>query len=55
MFPNVIVTAHQAFFTREAMNEIAQTTLDNVAAWQTGVPRNTVPATGTTSAAGTAG
>ncbi|MDP9645092.1 2-hydroxyacid dehydrogenase [Paraburkholderia caledonica] len=55
MFPNVIVTAHQAFFTREAMNEIAQTTLDNVAACQTGVPRNTVPATGTTSAAGTAG
>jgi D-lactate dehydrogenase len=42
MFPNVIVTAHQAFFTREAMNEIAQTTLDNVAAWYGGTPRNTV-------------
>jgi D-lactate dehydrogenase len=42
MFPNVIVTAHQAFFTREAMNEIAQTTLDNVAAWQAGTPRNSV-------------
>jgi D-lactate dehydrogenase len=58
MFPNVIVTAHQAFFTREAMNEIAQTALDNIAAWQTGVPRNAVPATGaggTAGAAGTAG
>jgi D-lactate dehydrogenase len=44
MFPNVIVTAHQAFFTREAMNEIAQTTLANVAAWQAGTPRNAVHA-----------
>jgi D-lactate dehydrogenase len=44
MFPNVIVTAHQAFFTREAMNEIAQTTLGNVAAWQGGTPRNVVQA-----------
>jgi len=43
MFPNVIVTAHQAFFTREAMNEIAHTTLGNVAAWQSGAPRNLVP------------
>jgi D-lactate dehydrogenase len=42
MFPNVIVTAHQAFFTREAMNEIAQTTLGNVAAWSGGTPRNVV-------------
>ena len=44
MFPNVIVTAHQAFFTREAMNEIAQTTLGNVAAWRAGAPRNEVSA-----------
>jgi D-lactate dehydrogenase len=44
MFPNVIVTAHQAFFTREAMNEIAQTTLGNVAAWLSGAPRNVVTA-----------
>jgi D-lactate dehydrogenase len=29
-FPNVLVTAHQAFFTREAMDEIAATTLNNV-------------------------
>jgi D-lactate dehydrogenase len=42
MFPNVIVTAHQAFFTREAMNEIAQTTLGNVNAWSDGVPVNVV-------------
>ncbi len=55
MSPNVIVTAHQAFFTREAMNEIAHTTLDNIAAWQTGVPRNTVPATGRSGHSGHSG
>jgi D-lactate dehydrogenase len=44
MFPNVIVTAHQAFFTREAMSEIAQTTLGNVEAWRDGTPRNVVEA-----------
>ncbi|HTH59918.1 MAG TPA: 2-hydroxyacid dehydrogenase [Paraburkholderia sp.] len=44
MFPNVIVTAHQAFFTREAMTEIAQTTLANIAAWQAGTPSNVVQA-----------
>lgn len=42
MFPNVIVTAHQAFFTREAMDEIARTTLANLAAWRDGEPRNLV-------------
>ncbi|TAL98198.1 MAG: 2-hydroxyacid dehydrogenase [Paraburkholderia sp.] len=42
MFPNVIVTAHQAFFTREAMNEIADTTLGNVKAWIEGKPLNVV-------------
>ena len=46
MFPNVIVTAHQAFFTRDAMNEIARTTLGNVAAWHGGTPRNVVSARG---------
>ncbi len=30
-FPNVIVTAHQAFFTREAVTEIAEVTLRNIA------------------------
>lgn len=44
MFPNVIVTSHQAFFTREAMNEIAQTTLRNVKAWRDGAPCNLVDA-----------
>ncbi|MEX3686847.1 2-hydroxyacid dehydrogenase [Paraburkholderia sp. BR14312] len=44
MFPNVIVTSHQAFFTREAMNEIAQTTLRNVEAWRSGSPVNLVDA-----------
>lgn len=29
-FPNVIVTSHQAFFTREALGAIAQTTLQNL-------------------------
>ena len=29
-FPNVIITAHQAFFTKEAVHNIAGTTLNNV-------------------------
>lgn len=29
-FPNVIVTSHQAFFTREALESIVNTTLENV-------------------------
>jgi len=29
-FPNVLITAHQAFFTEEALSEIAQTTLDSI-------------------------
>ncbi|WP_077338698.1 2-hydroxyacid dehydrogenase [Pseudocolwellia agarivorans] len=29
-FPNVIITGHQAFFTKEALNKIADTTLTNV-------------------------
>jgi D-lactate dehydrogenase len=41
-FPNVIITAHQAFLTREAMAAIAQTTLDNIAAWDAGTPQNRV-------------
>jgi D-lactate dehydrogenase len=39
-FPNVIITSHQAFFTREALGEIANTTLGNVKAWFDGFPRN---------------
>ena len=29
-FPNVVITAHQGFFTREALSNIAQTTLSNI-------------------------
>jgi D-lactate dehydrogenase len=41
-FPNVIITAHQAFLTREALDAIAQTTLDNIARWAEGSPQNLV-------------
>jgi D-lactate dehydrogenase len=33
-FPNVLVTAHQAFLTREALGNIASITLDNVSAFE---------------------
>jgi len=29
-FPNVLVTSHQGFFTREALHNIAETTLENI-------------------------
>jgi D-lactate dehydrogenase len=35
-FPNVVVTAHQAFFTREALTAIAETTLSNITAFEEG-------------------
>ncbi|HEK1687850.1 TPA: 2-hydroxyacid dehydrogenase [Pseudomonas putida] len=41
-FPNVIVTAHQAFLTHEALQAIAATTLDNIARWAAGDAQNTV-------------
>jgi D-lactate dehydrogenase len=37
-FPNVLITGHQAFFTREAMQAIARTTLGNIAAFEDGQP-----------------
>jgi D-lactate dehydrogenase len=37
-FPNVIVTAHQGFFTREAIAAIASTTLASVTAFERGEP-----------------
>lgn len=44
-FPNVLITAHQAFFTREAVDNIAETTMGNIKEWlDTGKCRNTVPA-----------
>ncbi|NDJ52722.1 MAG: 2-hydroxyacid dehydrogenase [Chloroflexi bacterium] len=42
-FPNVIVTAHQAFFTAEALQNIAKTTLDNISEYEeTGSSGNAV-------------
>lgn len=35
-FPNVLITAHQAFFTHEALVNIATTTLANLTAFETG-------------------
>lgn len=35
-FPNVIVTAHQGFFTREALANIAETTVMNLTAFERG-------------------
>ena len=43
-FPNVIITAHQAFLTREALAAIANTTLNNISAWDAGKPVNLVSA-----------
>lgn len=37
-FPNVLVTAHQGFFTEEALVQIAQTTLMHVDAFEAGQP-----------------
>ena len=37
-FPNVLVTGHQAFFTREALAGIAATTLENLTAFEQGLP-----------------
>jgi len=35
-FPNVIVTGHQAFLTREAVSTICETTLRNITEFETG-------------------
>lgn len=44
-FPNVFVTAHQAFFTEEALRRIAETTLANIDAFeQSGRPAHEVSA-----------
>lgn len=37
-FPNVLVTAHQGFFTDEALTQIAQTTLQSINDFETGKP-----------------
>ena len=41
-FPNVLITAHQAFFTHEAMTEIAKTTLQNISDFEKGLPLKNV-------------
>jgi D-lactate dehydrogenase len=35
-FPNVVITGHQGFFTEEAVRNIAETTLANITAFETG-------------------
>jgi D-lactate dehydrogenase len=40
MFPNVIITGHQAFFTHNALQAIAETTLSNIAAYERGECQN---------------
>jgi len=37
-FPNVVITAHQGFFTREAIAAIASTTLASITAFERGEP-----------------
>jgi D-lactate dehydrogenase len=36
VFPNVLITGHQAFFTREALRNIADTTISNITNFETG-------------------
>ncbi|MEO8342311.1 MAG: 2-hydroxyacid dehydrogenase [Gallionella sp.] len=44
-FPNVLITGHQGFFTREALSSIAQTTLQNISVFEkTGQAQNEVTA-----------
>jgi len=38
VFPNVLITAHQAFLTREALSEIARVTVDNLVRGSRGEP-----------------
>ena len=43
-FPNVVVTAHQGFFTTEALQAIAETTIANISAFERdGRPAHPVP------------
>jgi D-lactate dehydrogenase len=36
-FPNVLITSHQAFFTRNALQNIADTTLNNISLYERGI------------------
>jgi D-lactate dehydrogenase len=37
-FPNVLITAHQGFFTHEALEQIASTTIGNILSFEKGLP-----------------
>lgn len=37
-FPNVVITAHQAFFTKDALNDICQTTIASITDFEQGKP-----------------
>jgi len=42
-FPNVLITAHQAFFTKEAVDNITTTTFDNIESYlKSGTSKNSV-------------
>jgi D-lactate dehydrogenase len=43
-FPNVVITGHQAFFTKEAVENIARTTIANITAFEEGRVQNEVRA-----------
>ncbi|PJI91750.1 D-lactate dehydrogenase [Yoonia maricola] len=46
-FPNVLITGHQGFFTREALTAIAETTIANITAFERdGAPLHEVPIPG---------
>ena len=38
MFPNVLITGHQAFFTEDALTTIAETTVQSVTDFPAGRP-----------------
>ena len=42
-FPNVVVTAHQAFFTREAIDKIVSTTIENIDNFSSGLRGKDLP------------
>ena len=37
-FPNVLITSHQGFFTKEALEQIAMITLKNIGDFEKGLP-----------------
>ncbi len=37
-FPNVIITSHQAFLTKEALKAILETTLQSLTGFEKGLP-----------------